>query len=67
MSTGLLVNGYAFARERKINRSELPPAVEKTLQSETQRARVKRLSQEDENGQIYYRVKMRVVATARRF
>jgi hypothetical protein len=58
--TGLLVTGSGFARGKKINRSELPPAVERTFQSETQGATVKRLSQEDRRGQIYYEAKMSV-------
>jgi hypothetical protein len=57
---GLLVTGSAFARGKKINRSELPAAVERTLQLKSQGAVVKHLSQENENGQIYYKAKMKV-------
>jgi hypothetical protein len=58
--TGLLVAGSAFARGKKIDRSELPAAVETTLQLKSQGAAVKHLSQENENGQIYYKAKMKV-------
>jgi hypothetical protein len=58
--TGLLVAGSAFARGKKINRSELPAAVERTLQLESQGAEVKHLSQENKNGQIYYKAKMKM-------
>lgn len=51
----LLFTGSAFARGKKINRSELPAAVERTLQLQSQGAAVKHLSQENENGQIYYK------------
>jgi hypothetical protein len=57
---GLLVAGSAFAREKKLNRSELPAAVETALQLESQGTEVKHLSQENENGQIFYKAKMKV-------
>jgi hypothetical protein len=60
LMAGLLVAGSAFARGKKINRSELPAAVERTLQLNSQGAAVKHLSQENENGQIYYKAKMKV-------
>ena len=56
----LLLAGSAFARGKKINRSELPAAVERTLQLQSQGAAVKHLSQENENGQICYKAKMKV-------
>jgi hypothetical protein len=57
--TGLLVAGSAFARGKKINRSELPPVVQRTLQLVSQGAEVKHLSQENNDGQIYYKVNMK--------
>jgi hypothetical protein len=60
LTTGSLVTGSAFARSRKINRWEAPPAVEKILQSETQGATVKRLSEEDQNGRTYYKAELAV-------
>ncbi|HEY4050820.1 MAG TPA: hypothetical protein VGM27_28470 [Acidobacteriaceae bacterium] len=58
--TGLLITGSASAQGNKVYRTELPPAVERTLQSVSQGAAVKHLSQEDQDGQIYYKAEMRV-------
>jgi hypothetical protein len=54
--------GIAFAQEheKKIRRADLPPAVEKTVATETQGATVKGFSQENENGQTYYEAEMTV-------
>jgi hypothetical protein len=57
---GLFVAGSAFARGKKIERSELPAAVEKALQSQSQGATIKRVSLENNHGQIYYEAKMKV-------
>jgi hypothetical protein len=57
---GLFVAGSAFARGKKIERSELPAAVEKALQSQSQGASIKRMSLENNHGQIYYEAKMKV-------
>jgi hypothetical protein len=59
LMAGLLITGSAFARGRKIERSELPAAVERTLQSESQGAAVKGLSIEND-GQIHYKAKLKV-------
>lgn len=48
----------AQEQEKKIQRSELPPAVEKTVQHESQGATVKGFSKESENGQTYYEAEM---------
>jgi hypothetical protein len=42
------------AQERKIQRADLPPAVEKTVAAQTQGATIKGFSQEKEKGQTYY-------------
>jgi uncharacterized membrane protein YkoI len=42
------------AQEKKIQRADLPPAVEKTVAAQTQGATIKAFSQEKENGQTYY-------------
>jgi hypothetical protein len=42
------------AQERKIQRADLPPAVEKTVAAQTQGATIKGFSQEKENGQTLY-------------
>jgi hypothetical protein len=60
LMAGLLVAGSTFARGKKINRSELPAAVETALQLESHGAEVKHLSQENQNGQIFYKAKMKV-------
>jgi hypothetical protein len=58
--SGLLVAGNALAWGRKIDRSELPAAVETSLQSESEGAEVRHLSKIDENGQIFYKANMKV-------
>ena len=42
------------AQERKIQRADLPSAVEKTVAAQTQGATIKGFSQEKENGQTLY-------------
>jgi uncharacterized membrane protein YkoI len=43
-----------FAQEKKIQRADLPPAVEKTVAAQTQGATIKVFSQEKANGRILY-------------
>jgi len=50
----------AFAQERKIQRSDLPPAVEKTVAAQSQGATIKGFSQEVENGQTLYEAELTV-------
>ena len=59
---GLAAAGVAAARdqERKIKRSDLPAAVENTVVAESAGATIKGLSQEKENGQIFYEAEMTV-------
>ena len=64
---GMLVAGWALARGRKIKRSELPPAVETTLEAEVQGATVKRLSQENEHGRLYYKANLKVDGHSKEF
>jgi hypothetical protein len=61
----LLIANLALARstvgqERKINRSELPAAVEKTVVEQTKGATIRGFSQEKENGQTTYEAEMLV-------
>ena len=61
----LLVASLAFAgsaagQERKINRSELPAAVEKTVVEQSRGATVRGFSEEKENGQTTYEAEMLV-------
>ncbi len=59
LATGaLLLAGNASAQEKKINRSELPPAVEKTVAAQSAGATIRGFSTEKENGQTLYEVEM---------
>jgi len=57
---GLVVAGTASGQERKIQRSELPPAVERTVVAQSQGAKIGGFSQETEHGQVFYEVEMTV-------
>lgn len=46
--------------KKKMNRSELPPAVEKTVAAKTQGATIRGFNEEQENGQTYYEAKLTV-------
>lgn len=52
--------GMAAAQEKKIKRSDLPPAVEKTVTAESSGATILGFSQEKENGQTLYEAEMKV-------
>jgi len=51
---------FAQEQEKKIQRSELPAAVEKTVAEQSKGATIKGFSQEKENGQTYYEAEMMV-------
>ena len=55
---GLVFAASAGAQERKIKRSDLPPAVEKTVAAQSAGATVKGFSKENEKGQAYYEAEM---------
>jgi hypothetical protein len=59
---GLAAAGVAAAQdqEKKIKRSDLPAAVEKTVAAQSAGATIKGFSLEKENGQIFYEVEMTV-------
>ncbi len=57
---GLLLAGTASAQEKKIKRSDLPPAVEKTVAAQSAGATIKGFSTEKENGQTIYEAEMTV-------
>jgi uncharacterized membrane protein YkoI len=57
---GLLLAGPASAQEKKIKRSELPPAVEKTVAAQSVGATIRGFSTEQEKGQTLYEVEMTV-------
>src|SRR5438132_417831 len=48
----------SLAEERKIERGDLPPAVEKTVASESRGAKIRGFSVEKENGKTYYEAEM---------
>ena len=50
----------AFAQDKKIQRADLPTAVEKTVAAQSQGATIKEFSQEKENGQLLYEAEMTV-------
>jgi hypothetical protein len=56
----LLLAGSSSAQEKKINRSDLPPAVEKTVAAQSSGATIRGFSTEKENGQTLYEVEMTV-------
>lgn len=56
----LLLAGSASAQEKKIKRSELPPAVEKTVAAQSVGATIRGFSTEIEKGQTLFEVEMTV-------
>lgn len=50
----------AQEQEKKIQRSDLPAAVEKTVAAQSQGATIKGFSEEKENGKTYYEAEMTV-------
>jgi hypothetical protein len=56
----LALAGSAAGQERKIKRSELPAAVEKTVVEQSKGATVRGFSEENENGQATYEAEMLV-------
>jgi hypothetical protein len=50
----------ALAQEKKIERKDLPPAVEKTVVAQSQGATIRGFSQEKENGQLNYEAELTV-------
>lgn len=58
--SALVFAGPAIAQEKKIKRSDLPPAVEKTVAAQTQGATIKGFSEEKEKGQTFYEAELTV-------
>jgi hypothetical protein len=56
----LLLNASADAQEKKIPRFALPPAVEKTVQAQSQAAIIRGFSRETEAGQTLYEAELTV-------
>ena len=57
---GSILTASASAQEKKIRRSDLPPAVEKTVAANSEGATIKGFSTEQENGQTIYEAEMMV-------
>jgi hypothetical protein len=57
---GLLFAGASSAQEKKIKRSDLPPAVEKTVAAQSEGATIKGFSTEKEKGETFYEAEMMV-------
>ena len=55
-----LLAGIASAQEKKIKRSDLPPAVEKTVAAQSAGATIRGFSTEKEKGQTLYEVELTV-------
>jgi len=55
---GLLIAGNSSAQEKKIKRSDLPAAVEKTVATISKGATIKGFNEEKENGKTTYEVEM---------
>jgi hypothetical protein len=60
LAISLMLAGSAFAQEKKIKRSELPAAVEKTVVEQSKGATIRGFNQEKESGQTTYEVEMLV-------
>jgi len=56
----LLCATLAVSQEKKIKRSDLPPAVEKTVAAQSEGATIRGFSQEKENGKTFYEAEMMV-------
>ena len=56
----VFLNLQAVTQEKKIRRSDLPPAVEKTVAVQTQGATVRGFSEEKENGHTFYEAELMV-------
>jgi hypothetical protein len=61
LTAGLLVLTFAASaqeKEKKIKRSDLPPAVEKTVAAQSAGATIRGFNEEKENGQSFYEAEM---------
>jgi hypothetical protein len=59
-TSGLLLAGSVSAQEKKIKRSDLPPAVEKAVAAQSEGATIRGFSTEKEKGQTFYEAEMMV-------
>jgi hypothetical protein len=63
--TVLVVTATAYAQERKLTRAQLPPAVEKTVATESQGATIKGFSTEVEKGKRLYEAELEINGRSR--
>ena len=56
----LMFASVGFAQGKNVKRSELPPAVQKTVAEQSKGAKVRGFSREEEHGQTYYEAEMLV-------
>jgi hypothetical protein len=61
----VLLAAMTTAQEKKIKRSDLPAAVEKTVATQSQGATVRGFSREEENGQTFYEAEFMVSGHSR--
>jgi hypothetical protein len=61
----LSLPALALAQEKRIPRGELPPAVEKTVATESRGATIEGFSKETEHGESYYEAEMMVAGHSR--
>jgi hypothetical protein len=57
-AVGVIAAGTAAGQERKITRADLPAAVERTVQAQSQGATIRGFTEEKEDGQTFYEVEM---------
>lgn len=60
LAAGLTMWSTAQGQERKLKRSELPPAVEKTVAAESRGATIQGFSTEVEGGRRLYEVELKI-------
>jgi hypothetical protein len=60
LATTLCISALGLAEEKAISQSDLPPAVEKTLQQQLKGATVKGFSAEKEDGRVVYEAQLLV-------
>ena len=56
----VLLPALGMAQEKKIQRSDLPPAVEKTVAEQSKGATIRGFSQEQEKGQTFYEAELMI-------
>jgi uncharacterized membrane protein YkoI len=60
IATSALLAGSSFAKEKQIQRSQLPPAVETAVVAQTHGAIIRGFSEETDKGQTYYEAELEI-------